>query len=485
MKHINHKGFSLLEILLTITLLSILFAILVNSINPNNILSGIQDNQREADALTIYQALEQYALKNNTYPEAIKNMPNNSSAYICKTSAPNCNNTNQINLSTILVPTYLSKIPEYSTDTNNSGFYVVKDSNGKIGIGGIRRLDDTTFVKGLESQSFATAPTTPKLAVTSCTYADKKISISYTSGEVGYNYASQTINSTGVTGLTATLTSGTLSASGTLEYEVTGTPSGGGTANFNLSNISNIGVGCNNSNIAVNVTETVLDSNYNNVALLINGNGTNGSTSIIDSSSNSNTVAAFGNSQISNVQSKFGGSSVYFDGSGDYLQTAANAGLALGSGSFTIEAWVRPANTTAGYRGIVGDNVYSAANGFALYQNGTAIEIWFGGSPATRIINATNCLTAGEYQHIAWTRSSTGVNRLFVNGVQRGGDSTNSTNLTATTLRIGRVASGSSLYDFNGYIDDLRITKGVARYTSDFSSSLPAELPTSGNTLTY
>ncbi len=765
MKHINHKGFSLLEILLTITLLSILFAILVNSINPSNILSEVQDNQREADALTIYQALEQYALKNNTYPEAIKNMPNNSSAYICKTSAPNCNNTNQINLSTILVPTYLSKIPEYSTDTNNSGFYVVKDSNGKIGIGGVRRLDDTTFVKGLENQSFATAPTTPKLAVTSCTYADKKISISYTSGEVGYNYASQTINSTGVTGLTATLLGdgplatggdtvtditvgtdtyrvhtfttvgtsslnviqggefeylvvgggggggetigggggggqvksgtlslssgvtyntstgaggtggfgtgypggvsgssssisgtgittitslgggggggynltgtgsgggngggqgagggagvsagsgqnaggnsssntnsgaggggagsvgsnstsgnpgaggigissditgtslfyaagggggarnpsggtgasggsgvggsggtgatngssgangtgsggggggyrnspvfegaggnggsgivvvrykltgvGTLASSGTLEYLVNGTPSGGGTANFNLSNISNIGVGCNNSNIAVNVTETVLDSNYNNVALLINGNGTNGSTSIIDSSSNSNTVAAFGNSQISNVQSKFGGSSVYFDGSGDYFQTATNAGLALGSGAFTIEAWVRPANTTAGYRGIVGDNVYSDANGFALYQNGTAIEIWFGGSPATRIINATNCLTAGEYQHIAWTRSSTGVNRLFVNGVQRGGDSTNSTNLTATTLRIGRVASGSSLYDFNGYIDDLRITKGVARYTSDFSSSLPAELPTSGNTLTY
>jgi len=154
MKHINHKGFSLLEILLTITLLSILFTILATTIRPGNIIFISEDNRKEADALTIYQALEQYALKNNTYPGAIKNLSNNNSLYICKTSAPNCNNTNQINLSSILVPTYLSKIPEYSTDTNNSGFYVVKDSNGKIGIGGVRRLDDTTFVKGLESQSF-------------------------------------------------------------------------------------------------------------------------------------------------------------------------------------------------------------------------------------------------------------------------------------------------------------------------------------------
>lgn len=154
MKHINHKGFSLLEILLTITLLSILFSILVTTVRPRNIIFISEDNRKEADALTIYQALEQYALKNNTYPESIKNMPNNSSLYICKTSALNCINSNQINLSSILVPTYLSKIPEYSKDTNNSGFYVVKDSNGKIGIGGVRRLDDTTFVKGLESQSF-------------------------------------------------------------------------------------------------------------------------------------------------------------------------------------------------------------------------------------------------------------------------------------------------------------------------------------------
>jgi len=477
----TRKGFTLLEILLVIAAIGILSTIALVAINPNRQLAQARNLKRKSDINAIYNALEKYTVRNrgNTYPGITFTLQE-----ICNTGTrsttddlPDTNYCEGKADLRALVPTYIAAIP---VDPQGGAYRVSINSDNNI--------IAVTAPEAELGQTIAInppPPPSPKFVATSCTYTDKKISIPYTAGEVGYNYASQTINSTGMTGLTATLTSGTLSASGTLEYEVTGTPSGGGTANFNLSNISNIGVGCNNSNIAVNVTETVLDSNYNNVALLINGNGTNGSTSIIDSSSNSNTVAAFGNSQISNVQSKFGGSSVYFDGSGDYFQTATNAGLALGSGAFTIEAWVRPANTTAGYRGIVGDNVYSDANGFALYQNGTAIEIWFGGSPATRIINATNCLTAGEYQHIAWTRSSTGVNRLFVNGVQRGGDSTNSTNLTATTLRIGRVASGSSLYDFNGYIDDLRITKGVARYTSDFSSSLPAELPTSGNTLTY
>jgi len=775
MKHINHKGFSLLEILLTITLLSILFAILVNSINPSNILSEVQDNQREADALTIYQALEQYALKNNTYPEAIKNMPNNSSAYICKTSAPNCNNTNQINLSTILVPTYLSKIPEYSTDTNNSGFYVVKDSNGKIGIGGVRRLDDTTFVKGLENQSFATAPTTPKLAVTSCTYADKKISISYTSGEVGYNYASQTINSTGVTGLTAQLlledgtlatggdtttditvgedtyrvhtfttvgtsslnvinggefeylvvgggggggswvgggggaggyrssvagessgggasaesplvltagsytvtvgaggvgnrsvtgpsnttvgtngkdssfgpitaigggrggsysltlrssggsggggspisngtnsgtagqgyaggtgldsstfpggggggaggvgaagtnTSGgrggdggsgvsssingtatfraggggggvnspgagalegvggnggggngangksdgsvasngtantggggggsgqantnpssqggnggsgivivrykltgvgTLASSGTLEYLVNGTPSGGGTANFNLSNISNIGVGCNNSNIAVNVTETVLDSNYNNVALLINGNGTNGSTSIIDSSSNSNTVAAFGNSQISNVQSKFGGSSVYFDGSGDYLRIPVSDVMGFGSGDYTVEAWVYgnwPSYST------IFDNRTGGSQGVGFYT-GQSNRITVANNSA--VIIETGSIPVNTWTHVAISRQSN-VLRAFINGVKIGEVTDSRVYGTSAEAYIG--ANEGLFQTFAGYMDDLRVTKGVARYNSNFTPTT-TEFPTSGNILTY
>lgn len=149
----TNKGFSLLEILLSIVLISILIIILVGGLDPNGVISEVRDNKREADALTIYQALEQYALKNNTYPPAIVNMPNNTSFDICKTTATNCPSP-KINLSSILTPTYLAKIPEYSTDTTNSGFYIVKDVNGKIGVGGIKQIDNTTFVKGISNQNF-------------------------------------------------------------------------------------------------------------------------------------------------------------------------------------------------------------------------------------------------------------------------------------------------------------------------------------------
>lgn len=150
----TNRGFSLLEILLSIVLISILIIILIGGLNPNGILSEVRDNKREADALTIYQALEQYALKNNAYPPAVVSLYNGGTAYICKTGAPSCNNATQVDLSTVLVPTYLSKIPEYSTDTNNSGFYIVKDVNGKIGVGGVKQIDNTTFVKGINNQDF-------------------------------------------------------------------------------------------------------------------------------------------------------------------------------------------------------------------------------------------------------------------------------------------------------------------------------------------
>ncbi|MEY3470708.1 MAG: hypothetical protein RLZZ223_58 [Candidatus Parcubacteria bacterium] len=161
MKTTLNKGFSLIEISLSVVLLSILFTIVVNNINLREIVTESQDRQIQANALTIYQALEQYALKNNAYPSDIVNMLNGSSRYICKTSATSCVDPTQINLSSILVPTYLAKIPEYSNDTNNSGFYIVKDTNGKIGIGGVKQIDNTTFVEGITSQSFVTNPTIP------------------------------------------------------------------------------------------------------------------------------------------------------------------------------------------------------------------------------------------------------------------------------------------------------------------------------------
>jgi prepilin-type N-terminal cleavage/methylation domain-containing protein len=151
MQSYTKKGFTLLEILLVITLLAILFATVLYALNPSNIIAEVNDNKRKSDALTLYQALEQYALKTGSYPISVQNISVGTSLDICKTGAPSC--ADIVDLS-VLVPNYISSIPSYSSNTIRSGFYIVKDVNGRIGIGGIKGVDNSKFVQGLDKQTF-------------------------------------------------------------------------------------------------------------------------------------------------------------------------------------------------------------------------------------------------------------------------------------------------------------------------------------------
>ena len=207
-----------------------------------------------------------------------------------------------------------------------------------------------------------------------------------------------------------------------------------------------------------------VDPVFNNVSLLLHGNGTNGSTTITDSSPTPKTVTAVGNAQISTAQSKFGGASIAFDGSGDRLTTPSDNAFALGTDNFTVEAWVyeavRPVFPT-----VIEIGNHLAATGIIFLTNngGGLAGIYSGGFYA---MTATGSLTA--WNHYAWVRSGNFV-QTFVNGI--GGTASSFTNnlTNITTITVGSQAGGISNYELNGYIDDLRITKGVARYTANFS----------------
>lgn len=144
------KGFSLLEILLVLTLLGILFSSFLFTLNPRRISIEASDNQRKSDALTIYQALQQYALQNNSYPLDVQNAPNNSVTEICKTSGGAC--SGRVDIST-LIPQYLANIPSSSEDANGSGFYLIKRNNRPY-IGGVNELDGSTFIIESNDQNF-------------------------------------------------------------------------------------------------------------------------------------------------------------------------------------------------------------------------------------------------------------------------------------------------------------------------------------------
>jgi hypothetical protein len=159
-----------------------------------------------------------------------------------------------------------------------------------------------------------------------------------------------------------------------------------------------------------------------------------------------------------------------FDGTGDYLVVNGpnNAGdLAFGTGDFTVECWAY-FNSLSGTPSLI-DFRPSGTNGayVFVYANGSSsINLFV--SSAIRI-TGTIALSTATWYHVALTRSGTST-KLFVNGTQVGSTYTDSTSYLGATGRPIIGANGANLADnLNGYIDDLRITKGIARYTAAFT----------------
>jgi hypothetical protein len=214
------------------------------------------------------------------------------------------------------------------------------------------------------------------------------------------------------------------------------------------------------------------DPNFSSVSLLLHMDGSNGSTTFTDSSSNAFTVTANGDTQISTAQSKFGAASGYFDGTGDYLSVADNAAFDFGSGNFTIEFWLYLTASASNGKAIISKGTWPTnTSSFLIYYGGGSEVGFYASSSGTSWDIGNEQLVSNPtkevWHHYAVTRSGN-VFRGFFNGVKNF-DQTYSITLedNASALTIGSGASGSNA--INAYIDDLRITKGVARYTANFT----------------
>jgi hypothetical protein len=211
--------------------------------------------------------------------------------------------------------------------------------------------------------------------------------------------------------------------------------------------------------------KTIVDPQFTSVSLLLHGNGTNGSTTITDSSPTPKTVTAFGNAQISTAQSKFGGASIAFDGTGDYLTTPASSSFAFGLADFTVELWL--------YRfGSGQQHLYDARdiglndNRILLYLDSSSqLTYYSNGAPR---ITTTSVPTLSTWVHVALCRAS-GNSRLFLNGVQVGATFADTISIVSPTATVAIGATNVGTTSLNGYIDDFRITKGIARYTANFT----------------
>lgn len=188
-----------------------------------------------------------------------------------------------------------------------------------------------------------------------------------------------------------------------------------------------------------------------------------GSNGAVYDSAMFNDSETLGDSKTSTAQSKFGGSSVSFDGSGDSLMIPASNRYQF-QANYTIELWVY-FNSVTGTQDILGNYVSSTAVDWTLLIDNQTIQ-YYPSSAASFVWGPA--MSTNTWYHIALVRSGSTCS-MYVNGVSVGTPLTFSTVLGSPTkpLYVGSRAGGSNY--FNGYIDDLRITNGYARYTQNFA----------------
>jgi hypothetical protein len=199
------------------------------------------------------------------------------------------------------------------------------------------------------------------------------------------------------------------------------------------------------------------------------------SAGIVDVSSR-NVFETVGDAKIRTDVKKYGTGSMYFDGTGDYLQ-APNAILAqFGSGDFTIEFWMYASSQALAP--IVHQTNYASNQGWILWNydgvnSATSTrKLTFMFNASTVLTTSSDAYTDNTWTHIAVVKSGTNV-KIYSNGssIASGTFSTAAAN-ASTPLMIGGIINGQSWNGtayYTGYIDDLRITNGVARYTANFT----------------
>lgn len=222
--------------------------------------------------------------------------------------------------------------------------------------------------------------------------------------------------------------------------------------------------------------------NDDNTLLLIHADGTNASTFFEDDNGvrGSKGIQALGNAQIATVQSKFGATSAYFDGTGDYLEISKSADLTLTSQStWTIEMWVRFANVGV-LRGLICQQTGGNVNnyGWGLYRDASNRLLWYSGG-GTFVTTSGWTSAANTWYHVAVVRNGTSL-KMFVDGTQYYTTSSysNSTD-SAANIVIGFARDYASnlwstvIFYQSGYIDELRISNS-ARYTANFTAPTSA-----------
>lgn len=209
------------------------------------------------------------------------------------------------------------------------------------------------------------------------------------------------------------------------------------------------------------------DPFFSSVQLLMHMEGADASTTFLDVKGK--TCTASGNAQIDTADKKYGTSSALFDGSGDVVTIGTNSDFAF-PGDFTIEWW---AKANSGSDRSVISKRSTGTVGWAIEMRSTG-ALWLRARidstySDTRFATATGVFSFGVWTHIALTRNGT-LYTFWVDGVSVGTQTftTGAIDAASTPVRLGTSAAVGENY-YSGWLDEVRITNGVCRYTSTFT----------------
>ncbi|MDD2871933.1 MAG: LamG domain-containing protein, partial [Candidatus Gracilibacteria bacterium] len=223
------------------------------------------------------------------------------------------------------------------------------------------------------------------------------------------------------------------------------------------------------------------DVNSKSLTVVIGGNDTYTKLLLeneFDSSESQHTGTFNGNISITNASKKYGSSSYSFDGASDYISLPTSTDFDFGSGDFTIDGWFKVPNVT-GYKTIfasqsdfeIGMFLVGNKMGYFASSNGTSWNMLLGDTGGQNA-QGTISITPNVRHHFAYVRN--GSNWYgFIDGQL----DISKTGINGTIVQKNEVFNigrwGNASYWYNGEIDEFRVSKGIARWTSDFSSSLP------------
>jgi len=221
--------------------------------------------------------------------------------------------------------------------------------------------------------------------------------------------------------------------------------------------------------------------------LLLHMNGTNGSTSFTDSSYQNESITNTNGVTHDTSIKKYGSASAYFNGtSSQQLSITPNANFQLGTDAYTLEGWfylnntsdaqyifdMRQSGDTTGLYGVLVDLGSTNNYNFSFVMGGDAI--------GDGQILGTN-LTTGTWYNWSISVTSDGTVYRHFNGNYQGSVTRNSA-ITSNNFRLGSIYTNGSY--FQGYMDEVRLTYGIARYNFSNYTPLPCEYSENGPAVT-